>query len=90
MKKTAGLLAFSMALAGMTTAPAMACRGTVEYPQVVLALAEAGILPAEKSRLEEKLEKGEALHRQAHELGRPDIGQESLAILDEIKALLAQ
>ena len=78
---------FSIALFSTT---ASACRGTAEYPQVAVQLAELDLAAAEKSALVKSLQAGEAIHRRGHELDRADLRQESLKILDEIKAKIAR
>jgi len=82
--------ACALAVVAMSSGPAWACRGTAEYPQVAAQLSEAGLPPAEKSALAEKLKAGDALHQHGHELNSRDMMLESLAILDAIKVRLAQ
>jgi len=83
----AGALAVA---ATLTAGPAFACRGTAEYPQVAAQLEQANLPAAEKSALAERLQAGEALHLRGHELDNRDVRNDSLAILDEIKAKLAE
>jgi hypothetical protein len=85
--KTLLLTCIAVALFSTT---ASACRGTAEYPQVAVQLAQLDLPAAEKSALVKSLEAGEAIHRRGHELDRADLRQESLKILDEIKAKIAR
>lgn len=80
----AGVCAMLMA------APAFACRGTAEYPETAAQLAESDLLPAQKEEFKKKLEEGEALHRRGHELNDAALRQESLKILDDIRAKIAK
>ena len=77
----AGIVLFS--------ATALACRGTAEYPQISLKLAETNMTPVEKAALAKRLHEGEAIHRRGHELDSQQLRQESLKILDDIKIKLA-
>ncbi len=67
------------------SAPALACRGTTEYPQALEQLNQSKI-PAERLKaLMDKLSRGQAMHEQGHRQG--DMGKigQSLRILDGIK-----
>jgi len=83
-------LLFAGVAAMLAAAPAMACRGTAEYPQAVAQLARADLPTAEKEGYARKLEEGAALHRRGHDLDDAALRRESLAILDAIKAKLTQ
>jgi hypothetical protein len=72
----------------LISAPAWACRGTAEYPQVAAQLAQSN--PPEAESLAKRLQAGEALHRRGHESGSKDLMMESLKVLDEIKAKIAK
>ena len=85
--KTLLLTCISLALFSTT---ALACRGTAEYPQVAVQLAQLDLPAADKSALVRSFEVGEAIHRRGHELDRADLRQDSLKILDEIKAKIAR
>lgn len=80
----------TMTLIAVNSAAALACRGTVEYPQVAVQLAQLDIPAAEKTALTTSLQAGEAIHRRGHEIDSQELRQESLRILDEIKAKLAR
>ena len=83
-------LLLACASIALFSATALACRGTAEYPQISLKLAESNMTPAEKDALARRLNEGEAIHRRGHELDSQELRQESLKILDEIKAKIAR
>ena len=85
--KTLLLTCISIALFSTT---ALACRGTAEYPQVAVEIAQLDLAAGDKRALAKALEAGEAIHRRGHELDSADLRQESLRILDEIKAKIAR
>ena len=65
--------------------PALACRGTTEYPQALEQLRQSTI-PAERmNELRDQLSRGQAMHEEGHRQG--DMGKmgQSLRILDSIK-----
>lgn len=67
------------------SAPALACRGTTEYPQALEQLRQSTI-PAERMKnFMEQLSRGQAMHEEGHRQG--DMGKmgQSLRILDGIK-----
>lgn len=83
------LLLASVCLA-LASSAALACRGTVEYPQTAAQLAQAQMPAPEKEDLTARLQAGEAIHRRGHDMDSRDLRQESLRILDEIKAQIAK
>ncbi len=83
MRTMAALLlagGFIVAIAG----PALACRGTFEFPQAAGEVAQSKIPPERKKALTEQLRQGEAMHTQAHRTGDMTKMGESLRILDGI------
>lgn len=78
------------ACAMLLAAPALACRGTAEYPEVGAQLANADLPAEQKEALTKRLDEGEALHRKGHDSDDQGLRQESLKILDEIKAELTK
>jgi hypothetical protein len=70
--------------------PALACRGTAEYPEAFGSLAKSDLPEAQKVDHKKKLEQGEALHRRGHQLDDQALRKESLKILDDIKAKIAR
>ena len=83
MRTMAALLlagGFIVAIAG----PALACRGTAEFPQAAGEVAQSKIPPERKKALTEQLRQGEAMHTQGHRTGDGMKMGESLRILDGI------
>ena len=83
MRTMAALLlagGFIVAIAG----PALACRGTFEFPQAAGEVAQSTIPPERKKALTEQLRQGEAMHTQAHRTGDMTKMGEALRILDGI------
>ncbi len=83
MRTMAALLlagGFMVAIAG----PALACRGTSEFPQAAGEVAQSKIPPERKKALTEQLRQGEAMHTQGHRTGDMMKMGESLRILDGI------
>ena len=64
--------------------PALACRGTFEFPEAAGEVAQSKIPPERKKALTEQLLQGEAMHTQAHRTGDMTKMGESLRILDGI------
>ena len=83
-------LMLTCACIALFSATALACRGTAEYPQVAVQLAQLDRPAAEIEYLAKSLQVGDSLHRRGHELDSQDLRQESLKILDEIKTKIAQ
>ncbi len=68
------------------SAPALACRGTTEYPQALEQLNQSTI-PAERmNELRDQLSRGQAMHEQGHRQGDGGKMGRSLRVLDGIKA----
>ncbi len=83
MRTMAALLlagGYIVAIAG----PALACRGTAEFPQAAGEVAQSKIPPERKKALTEQLRQGEAMHTQGHRTGDMMKMGESLRILDGI------
>jgi hypothetical protein len=78
------------ACAVLMSAPVLACRGTAEYPEVAVRLSSADLPVGEKETLSKRWKEGEALHQRGHERDDAALRQESLKILDEIKAKLVR
>lgn len=88
VSRRTALLVGALLLTAVTAPGAQACRGTAEYPQVAQQLANAA-LPADRTMsLSRELEEGRALHDRAHRQNDARSMQESLRILDRIKASL--
>ena len=78
--------AFTVAIAG----PALACRGTTEFPQAFDQLEQSNVSPERKTELGEQLSQGQSMHEDGHSQG--DMGKMggSLQILDEIMKEIGQ
>ena len=74
------------ALIALVTTPALACRGTAEYPNAANDIAQSTLTPKRKKDLLDQLNVGNALHKEGHrESDMMKMGK-SIRILDEIKA----
>lgn len=87
LRRTA-LLVCGALLAAVGASDALACRGTAEYPQVAQQLASAALPADQKMSLSHQLVDGRALHDRAHQQNDTRGMQESLRILDRIRAAL--
>jgi len=72
--------AFIVVIAG----PALACRGTTEFPQAFEQLEQSNISPERKMELGEQLSQGQSMHEDGHSQGDMSQMGGSLQILDEI------
>jgi hypothetical protein len=72
--------AFIVVIAG----PALACRGTTEFPQAFEQLEQSNVSEARKKELREQLGQSQSMHEDGHSQG--DMGKMggSLQTLDEI------
>ncbi len=68
------------------SAPALACRGTTEYPQALEQLNQSTIPAVRMKDLMEQLSRGQAMHEQGHRQGDGGKMGRALRILDGIKA----
>ena len=82
-------LLLASACAMLLAAPAMACRGIAEYPEIAAQLANLDLPAEQKEALSKRLEEGVALHRKGHDIGDTELRKKSLKILDEIKIEIA-
>ena len=69
--------------------PALACRGTAEYPQIFIQLEQSKSSPERVEALMAMLSQGQTMHKEGHRQG--DMGKllTSLRILDELKEAVA-
>ncbi len=88
VQRSTALLFGGALLTAIGASSALACRGTAEYPQVAQQLAAASLPADQKMSLSRQLEEGRALHDRAHHQNDTRGMQESLRILDRIKASL--
>ena len=65
--------------------PALACRGTAEYPKALEQIEQSTVSANRIQELREQLSQGQAMHEEGHRQG--DMGKmgESLRILDGIR-----
>jgi len=78
--------AFVIVIAG----PALACRGTTEFPQALEQLEQSTISPERKTELREQLGQGQAMHDDGHSQGDMSQMGGSLQILDEVLKEIGQ
>ncbi len=78
--------AFIVVIAG----PALACRGTTEFPQAFEQLEQSNISPERKMELGEQLSQGQSMHEDGHSQGDMSQMGGSLQILDEILKEIGQ
>ncbi len=78
--------AFTVVIAG----PALACRGTAEYPQAFEQLEQSNVSAERNKALKKQLSQGQSMHDDGHSQG--DMGKMggSLQILDEILKEIGQ
>ncbi len=69
--------------------PALACRGTAEYPQISMQLEQSKSSPERVEALMAMLSQGQTMHKEGHRQGDMDKLLTSLRILDELKESIA-
>ncbi len=69
----------------LISGPALACRGTAEYPQAFNQLEQSNIPSVRMKELIEQLTQGQSLHEEGHRQGDMDKMGKSLRMLDGIK-----
>ena len=74
------------ALIALVATPALACRGTAEYPDAAADIAQSTLTPERKKELLDQLGVGNALHQESHRDGDMMKMGKSIRILDGIKA----
>ena len=84
----------TLVLAGVLIAllatPALACRGTAEYPEAANDIAQSTLTPERKNELLDQLSVGNALHEEAHRNGDMMKMGQSVRVLDGIKAQIGK
>ncbi len=78
------------ALIALVTTPALACRGTAEYPNAANDIAQSTLTPERKKELLDQLNVGNALHEQAHRENDMMKMGDSIRILDGIKTQIGK
>ena len=69
--------------------PALACRGTAEYPQIFIQLEQSKSSPERVEALMAMLSQGQTMHKEGHRQGDMDKLLTSLRMLDELKESIA-
>ncbi len=77
-------------LIALVTTPALACRGTAEYPEAANDITQSTLAPERKKELLDQLNVGNALHKQAHSGNDMMKMCDSIRILDGIKAQIGK
>ena len=72
-------------LVALVATPALACRGTAEYPEAADDIAQSKLTPERKKALLDQLGIGNAMHQQAHRENDMMKMGDSIRILDGIK-----
>ena len=70
--------------------PALACRGTAEFPEVSTQLQQSTISPERLNELIARLSQGQAMHEEGHSQGDGGKMGAALVILDEVKSEISQ
>ena len=78
-------LLFATACIVVISGPALACRGTTEFPEVSTQLEQSNISPERLNELIRRLSEGQAMHEEGHSQGDGSKMGAALGILDEIK-----
>ena len=73
-------------LISLVTTPALACRGTSEFPAVADGITQSTLTPERKKELFDLLGIGNRLHQEAHRVFDTMQMGKSIQILDGIKA----
>ncbi len=74
----------------MISGPALACRGTVEFPQAFEQLDQSTVSAERMQELRELLSQGQELHNEGHSQGDGAKMGESLRFLDEVLSEIGQ
>ncbi len=72
----------------LISSSALACRGTIEYPQVNEQLQSSTLSTERLDALLKQLTQGAAMHEEAHQQGDMSKMGQSIGILDGVKAQL--
>jgi hypothetical protein len=83
-------LLFATACIVMISGPALACRGTAEFPEVSTQLQQSTISPERLNELIARLSQGQAMHTQGHDQGDGGKMSAALGILDEVKKAIGE
>ncbi len=78
-------LLFATACIVVFSGPALACGGTVEFPEVSKQLEQSKISSERMDELIQRLSQGQAMHEEGHSQGDGSKMGAGLRILDEVK-----
>ena len=82
-------LLFASACIVLISGPALACRGTAEFPRLSMQLEQLQESPERISALAEQIGEGQSMHRDGHREGNMAKLLASLRILDALNAEFA-
>ncbi|MCH8137441.1 MAG: hypothetical protein IH926_00555 [Proteobacteria bacterium] len=77
---------FASACLILVSGPALACRGTTEYPDTAKKIEQSTLSPERREELLRQLNRGDVMHKEAHRTGDMGLMGESIGILDGINA----
>jgi hypothetical protein len=69
----------------LSAAPALACKGTAEYPATMKLAAQSAVTPEKKQEIMKMLEQGNALHEEGHKADDTAKMKKSMEMLEAIK-----
>lgn len=81
-------LLFASACIVLISGPALACRGSAEYPEIATQLEQSKNSPERNSALMKMLSQGQSMHQEGHRQGDMAKLLASLRILDALNAEL--
>ena len=84
------ILIFAGVLIALVATPALACRGTAEYPEAADDIRQSTLTPERKKELLDQLSVGNALHKEAHRENDMMKMGDSIRILDGIKTQIGK
>ena len=77
-------------LIALVATPALACRGTAEFPEAADGIRQSTLTPERKKELLDQLSVGNALHKEAHRENDMMKMGDSIRILDGIKTQIGK
>ncbi len=83
-------LLFATACIVVISGPALACRGTAEFPEVSTKLEQSNIASERMDELIQRLSQGQEMHEEGHSQGDGSKMGAGLRILDEVKRKIGE
>ena len=77
-------------LIALVATPALACRGTAEFPEAADGIRQSTLTPERKKELLDQLSVGNAVHKEAHRENDMMKMGDSIRILDGIKTQIGK